>query len=90
MRKLDKILLVIEYVISVVATATSNTQAVTNPDFSDYLVGGFGMLVGAFLITSIFTIPIQMSSGWNKQEYVSKTIRGLPIIIIISLLSRFR
>lgn len=90
MRKIDKILLIVEYVVSVIATATSSTQAVTNPDFSDYLVGGFGMLVGAFLITSIFTLPIQMARGWNKQDYVSKTIRGLPIIIIISLLSRFK
>ena len=89
MRKLDKILLTVEYIISVVATATSSTHAVTNPGFSDYLVGGFGMLVGAFLITSIFTLPIQMITGWNKQDYVSKTIRGLPVIIIISLLSRF-
>lgn len=90
MNKLDTILFALEYIISVVLSATSGTHAVSNPNFGDYLVEGFGMMLGAFLITSIFTIPIQMSSGWNKNQYVSKTIRGLPIVLAISLLSRFK
>lgn len=89
MKKSDYVIIAIEYVISVFLSATSNVHAVTNPYFSDYLTEGIGMMVGAFLITSIFTIPIQMSGGWDKQQYARKTIRGIPIVLGISVLSRF-
>ncbi|EKE00147.1 MAG: hypothetical protein ACD_22C00083G0001 [uncultured bacterium] len=55
---------------------------------SDHIARVLGGLTGGFLFTSIFTLPLQFAEGWNKNKFIRKTIIGMPILLIVSLVSR--
>lgn len=86
MKKVDYLLLSISYVLAFIVSIMSETHAVTNPGLSDYIAGGLGGLVGAFLIASIFTLPINFAGGLSKEEYLRNTFVGMPIVLIVALI----
>jgi hypothetical protein len=72
MKNLDYFLLLFSYVFSVIVSIDSSFQSVTNPGPSDYLVSGLGVLFAVFLFSSVFTLPIQFATGWDKNKYFRK------------------
>lgn len=92
MKKVDYIILAISYILITVTFALRpayESGMVTNPNFSDYNVKGFGELLGSFLLASVITLPLQFFSGWDKKAYISKTIKGMLMASAIASLSIF-
>jgi hypothetical protein len=88
MKRSNYLILSISFILSLIYVLIGNVSSVTNPGTSDYIVSGLGTLFGAFLITSIFTLPLQFTSGWSKESYLRKTFIGMPITLIFVILTK--
>ncbi len=85
MQKLDYVLLGFSYLVAFVYVSFTGNVGVSNPNIADYLDGGIWSMFGYFLGVSIFTLPIQFFSGWNKFAYIRKTLIASLVFQVIFL-----
>jgi len=86
MNKLDYVLVFISYIFSTVSYVVRGDYYVSNLLSSDLITAGLGSFLGAFIMTSIITLPLQFFSGWNKNEYTRKTLIGSIILQIFLII----